>query len=68
MLVPGEYLTCPVPPEQMRAPIPPGLEGERLPEQRITEAVTATPITAIEDPEPRSFLLILLRAFGAVHT
>jgi len=63
MLVPGEYLTCPVPPEQMRAPIPPRLEGERLPDQRPTTAVTA-----IEGPEPRSFLLILLRAFGAVHT
>jgi len=73
MLVPGEYLTCPVPPEQMRSPTPTRLEVERFPELRITRTVTTTTVTTttvttIENPESRSFLSILLRALGAVHT
>lgn len=65
MLVPGEYLTCPVPPEQIRAPLSPRVAAERPLEPRL-----AAPMPAIvaDAAESRSFLLILLRALGAVHS
>jgi hypothetical protein len=59
MLAPGELLTTPpLPPEVTRAPV-----EKRDPEPQPTPAV-AKP----EEPEPQSFLMILLRALGAVHT
>jgi len=59
MLAPGEYLMNPAPPEapQLAAPV----------SRPQTEPRPAAP--AVEkEPEPRSFLLTLLRALGAVHT
>jgi len=64
MLVPGEFLTCPVPPEMSRTTVSPRVEAEHTTQEiRIT-----VKITVIEEAERPSFLLILLRAFGAVHT
>jgi hypothetical protein len=57
MLVPGEYLIVPVPAE----PNP----------QKTTERVVQSPPAPkaeAQEPEGESFLLILLRALGAVHT
>jgi len=59
MLAPGEYLTNPVPPEQNRTnAAPPTDRGTTVP----------PPPGDAEQPEPRSFLLTLLRALGAIHT
>jgi hypothetical protein len=59
MLAPGEFLTRPVPPEQS-------------PQQSATDGRALTPPTVkvakLEEPEPRSFLSILLNALGAIHT
>jgi hypothetical protein len=62
MLAPGEYLTCPAPTEQHRVPIQKQLVTETL-AQRPTVLSAAT-----EEPENRSFLMILLRALGSVHS
>jgi len=63
MLAPGEFLTCPVRQEPNREPATRPGDAARSPETRIT-----APITKAEEPEPRSFLLILLNALGALHT
>jgi len=67
MLAPGEYLLLPV--QQNSVPLT-GRETEsELPalgvrETSLTPAVAPTP----EPEEPPSFLLVLLRALGAIHT
>jgi hypothetical protein len=63
MLVPGEYLTYPNPPEKKRPPNSPRVELGLSSETRPT-----APTAVREEPEPRSFLLILLQALGTVHT
>ena len=62
MLACGEFLIIPVPPKP-------------LSERPVERCVEPTPPIAPADPaaeaqaaEPRSFLLILLRALGAIHT
>ncbi len=60
MLVPGEYLINPVPAEL--APNPTPLAGRDTDQNPV-----ATP-TQKSDEERPSFLLILLRALGAIHT
>jgi hypothetical protein len=59
MLAPGEFLINPHP-EQPPAQPPAERAGE-LPRPTVATAQA-------EGDEPRSFLLILLRALGAVHT
>jgi hypothetical protein len=54
MLAPGEYLTTP-PPEPPRGP---AADPRREP----------APVARADEPETRSFLLILLRALGAIHS
>jgi hypothetical protein len=54
MLAPGEYLTTQAPPEPPRGPT----------DQRREPA----PVAEDDEPESRSFLLILLRALGAIHS
>jgi hypothetical protein len=63
MLAPGHCLTKPVP----REPIPelPATRGAE-PEPDPPPAPAAEPEP--EEAEPRSFLLTLLRALGAIHT
>lgn len=61
MLAPGEYLLKPVPPE----PKPLGESGGAT--------TTVVALTAVANPvqkpdERPSFLMILLRALGAIHT
>jgi len=58
MLVPGEYLINPVPKE----PPPTPLAG------RDTKQTPVVAPTETSDEERPSFLLILLRALGAIHT
>jgi len=61
MLAPGDYLINPtseasretLPAERFREPTPPA---------------PPTPVAAAEETEPRSFLLTLLRALGAIHS
>lgn len=53
MLAPGDCLTCPPPAEPKREALAPP---------------TQPPAPRPEEPEPRSFLLTLLRALGAIHT
>jgi len=67
MLAPGEFLLLPV--EQNSVPFTgretePELPALGLRETTLTPAVTAAP----EPEEPPSFLLILLRALGAIHS
>ena len=67
MLAPGEYLLLPV--QQNSSPFT-GRETEaELPALGVRET-TLTPVAAAapEPEEPPSFLLILLRALGAIHT
>jgi len=61
MLVPGEYLLVPVPPDQN--PQKPASVAAQPP-----QSAPATQPTAARETEPRSFLLTLLRALGAVHS
>jgi hypothetical protein len=63
MLAPGDYLTSPVPPEPNRERVTRLGDVKHDLEQRPTILTAKT-----EEPEPRSFLLILLRALGAVHS
>jgi hypothetical protein len=63
MLVPGEYLTCPTQQEQMCAPASAQVDVERSLEPR-----PAAPAKVSDEAKPRSFLLMLLNALGAVHT
>jgi len=58
MLAPGDYLTTSVP--VAPAPSPPT--------DRHVETTPATPVSQPDETEPRSFLLTLLRALGAIHT
>jgi hypothetical protein len=61
MLVPGEFLTMPVPQEQPPAP----------PTDRSCAKSTPpppAPVVKTDDPEERSFLQNLLSALGAIHT
>jgi hypothetical protein len=61
MLAPGELLTThPPTPEATRAPA----EAPRPEPGPQPPATAAKP----EEPESRSFLMILLRALGAVHS
>ncbi len=63
MLVPGEFLTCPVTAEQSRTPATRIVDAERSHETRPTALSILS-----EEAEPSSFLLTLLNALGAVHT
>jgi hypothetical protein len=67
MLAPGEYLLLPV--QQNSVPFA-GRETEsELPAFGLRETTLAPVVTAAPEPEePPSFLLILLRALGAIHT
>jgi len=58
MLAPGDHLI--LPPENPHSG-PPVTRGG-------TPTTPSTPPAEVEEPEQRSFLLILLRALGAVHT
>lgn len=59
MLVPGECLVVPV--DEKPVPVPVA--------ERAGDAIPPTaPRDEAEETEPRSFLLILLRALGAIHT
>jgi len=58
MLIPGEFLTIPAA-DPPRPELPPARNADPLP---VNSPVGET------DEEPRSFLLILLRALGAMHT
>jgi len=58
MLAPGDYLIQPVPEKPSATP----------PAERNEGPPPPAPVTGVEEPEPRSFLLILLRALGAVHS
>jgi hypothetical protein len=58
MLAPGDCLISPTtdaPPRQPTA-------------ERRTEPPAPAPAAKPEEPEPRSFLMTLLRALGAIHT
>ena len=61
MLVPGEYLINPTPQEPKPKPQPPTDRGSQ-------PTRPATPGAEAKETEPRSFLLTLLRALGAMHT
>jgi len=61
MLVPGEYLLVPATPDQN--PQKPATAAGQQPQQP-----PAAQTTAARETEPRSFLLTLLRALGAVHS
>ena len=58
MLAPGEYLLKP-PSEEAPA---------KLPAERTGEPTPPAPVVETEEAESRSFLMILLRALGAIHT
>jgi hypothetical protein len=60
MLAPGELLTTPPPSTEAM----PAQAGERPAEPGPQTPEAAKP----GEPEPESFLMILLRALGAVHT
>jgi len=59
MLAPGDTLLSPVPPE--RNPQPPANSGG----QPINNTA---PRPEAKESEPRSFLMTLMRALGAIHT
>jgi hypothetical protein len=61
MLVPGEYLLVPVPPDQ-------NLPKPASDASQPSQPPPAAQPTATRETEPRSFLLTLLRALGAVHS
>ena len=65
MLACGEFLTVPVPPKPL--PERPARDGVELtlPPPQSPEAKKPA---AADEAEPRSFLLILLSALGAIHT
>ena len=67
MLAPGEYLLLPV--QQNSVPFA-GRETEpELPALGVRETSLTPAVTSAPEPEERpSFLLILLRALGAIHT
>jgi len=67
MLAPGEYLLLPV--QQNSVPLT-GRETEsELPALGVRETSLTPAVTSTPEPEERSsFLLILLRALGAIHT
>jgi len=66
MLAPGEFLTTATRPEPAREPA----------ERRVDLGQTPEPFPALQvpkppesqEPEPRSFLLALLRALGGIHS
>lgn len=60
MLAPGELLTTPI--REGQAPPPAGSDAAPPPEP------APAPIAERENPDPQSFLMILLRALGAIHT
>jgi len=57
MLAPGEALLNPVP-----------LERKTPANGTVQSTPPTAPRVEAKEPEPRSFLLTLLRALGAVHT
>jgi hypothetical protein len=59
MLAPGDCVIKPAPPEPV-----PGKPADRDPKPTPPPA----PVPGAEEAEPRSFLLTLLRALGAIHT
>jgi len=59
MLAPGEFLTAPATEEP-----PPDRPADR----RAESPPPAAPAAGEGEAEPRSFLLTLLRALGAIHT
>jgi hypothetical protein len=61
MLAPGDYLTTSVP----AAPAPSPPTDHHV---ETTPATPAQPVSLPDETEPRSFLLTLLRALGAIHT
>lgn len=63
MLAPGDCLTKPAPiaPDPGRPAPEPSAGGS-------PEPPPAGPPARVEEPEPRSFLLTLLRCLGAIHT
>jgi len=61
VLVPGEYLIAPATPDHNAQP-PATVAG-----QQPSKPPAGQP-TAARETEPRSFLLTLLRALGAVHS
>jgi len=61
MLAPGDYLINPTSEAQRVTP-----PAERFREP--TPPAPPTPVVEAEEAEPRSFLLILLRALGAIHS
>ena len=63
MLAPGHCLTSPVQPESI--PKTPACGGAELEPPR---SATQTAEPESDEQEPLSFLLILLRALGAIHT
>jgi hypothetical protein len=72
MLAPGEFLlkppaTLPASPAAVSSPTPLETPVLSLAVTPPAQAVRPVPPTPPEEPEPRSFLLILLRALGAVH-
>lgn len=73
MLVPGEYVLKPsAAPPDVSSPTPLATPVLSLavgcPDEATQAARSATPTAKAEQPEPRSFLLTLLRALGAVHS
>jgi hypothetical protein len=58
MLAPGDYLLIPA------SEPPPAMPGTR----DGAPTPPPAPPAEVEEPEPQSFLLILLRALGAIHT
>jgi len=63
MLAPGDCLTTPVPPESIAKQ-----NAERGGASTPPVAPVAKTQEQKDEPEPRSFLLTLLRCLGAVHT
>jgi hypothetical protein len=59
MLAPGEYLLKPE--NEKPTPVPPAGQTGEVPKP-------PAPAAEAEETEPRSFLLTLLRALGAIHT
>lgn len=74
MLVPGEYLIKPVAappasPNSVSSPTPLSTPAAPLDLGRTAQAARHnTPAPRVDEPEPQSFLLTLLRALGAIHT
>jgi len=65
MLAPGEFLTKPDPEKPL--PERPAERGAE-PNSPAGPTAPATPAPEPEADEPQSFLLILLRALGAIHS